>query len=62
MDSFSDAVDTFDAIGRLDERYDEMTIDQQLKLAEVKALASIALALSAIHHGGINPNYDPDVD
>jgi hypothetical protein len=27
-----------------------------------KALASIALALSAIHHGGINHIYDPDVD
>ncbi|MEV6923244.1 hypothetical protein AB0M46_01830 [Dactylosporangium sp. NPDC051485] len=59
VDSFSDAID---AIEKLDKKYDKMTIDQQLKLAEVKALTSIALALSAIHHGGINPRYDPDVD
>jgi hypothetical protein len=36
-----------------------LTIDQQLKVAEVAALLSIAQELSAIHHAGINPEYDP---
>lgn len=37
---------------------DHLTIDQRLKVAEVAALLSIAQELSAIHHAGINPEYD----
>jgi hypothetical protein len=40
---------------------EHMTIDQQLKVAEVAALLSISQELSAIHHAGINPEYDSGV-
>lgn len=35
-----------------------LTIDQQLKAAEVAALLSISQELSAIRHQGINPKFD----
>lgn len=35
-----------------------MTVDQQLKVAEVCALLAIADELSAIRHAGINPEFD----
>lgn len=38
-----------------------MTIDQQLKAAEVAALLSISQELSMIRHGGINSEYRPDI-
>lgn len=37
---------------------EHLTVDQRLKAAEVAALLSIAQELSAIRHGGINPEYD----
>ncbi|MDG4832412.1 hypothetical protein O7627_24335 [Solwaraspora sp. WMMD1047] len=48
----------FDDMNALDGQADEMTVDQRLKLAEVKALLSISQELSRIHHQGINPEYD----
>ncbi|MFB6392665.1 hypothetical protein [Polymorphospora lycopeni] len=55
MDMWSDAFDTMNAI---DMKAKELTLDQQLKLAEIKALLSISQELSRIHHNGINPTYD----
>ena len=37
-----------------------MTVDQQLKVAEVTALLSISEELSLIHHAGIAPFRDSD--
>lgn len=37
---------------------DHLTIDQQLKVAQVGALLAIAEELSAIRHQGINPEFD----
>lgn len=54
MDLFAMAFDDMNAI---DYQSDELTIDQKLKLAEVKALLSISQELSRIHHEGINPDY-----
>ncbi len=54
MDLFSDAFDAMNAV----DRHAGLTLDQQLKLAEIKALLSISQELSRIHHGGINPEYD----
>ena len=54
MDLFAMAFDDMNAI---DYQSDELTIDQTLKLAEVKALLSISQELSRIHHEGINPDY-----
>jgi hypothetical protein len=48
-----------DAMNALDGDADEMTVDQKLKLAEIKALLSISQELSRIHHEGINPQFDP---
>ena len=39
---------------------EHLTTDQQLKVAEVAALLSIAQELSAIRHGGINSEYVRD--
>lgn len=36
---------------------DSLDVDQQLKLAEVKALLAIGQELSGIRHAGINPEY-----
>lgn len=36
---------------------EDLTVDQQLKIAEVKALLSISQNLSRIHHHGINPEF-----
>jgi hypothetical protein len=47
----------FDDMNALDAKADEMSIDQRLKLAEIKALLSIGQELSKIHHEGINPEY-----
>lgn len=38
---------------------EELTVDQKLKVAEIKALLSIGQELSIIHNEGINPAYDP---
>ncbi|UJW32436.1 hypothetical protein L3Q67_01200 [Saccharothrix sp. AJ9571] len=54
MNMFAEA---FDAMNAIDSAPQELTIDQQLKLAEVKALLSISQELSKIHHEGINPDY-----
>jgi hypothetical protein len=57
MDLFAMAFDDMNAI---DYQSDELTIDQKLKLAEIKALLSISQELSKIHHEGINPDYSTD--
>lgn len=48
----------FDDLNAIDLKSDELTIDQRLKVAEIKALLSISQELSKIHHEGINPEYD----
>lgn len=50
--------DAFDDMNSIDLRHSELTIDQRLKIAEIKALLSISQELSKIHHEGINPEYD----
>lgn len=52
--------DAADDMNALDARREEMTLDQLLRLAMVKALVSIGQELSMIHHGGVNPEYDPN--
>lgn len=37
-----------------------LTVDQQLKAAEVAALLSISQELSALRHNGISPEFHPD--
>jgi hypothetical protein len=54
MDLWSDA---FDSMNAIDRDADNLTVDQRLKLAEIKALLSISQELSKIHHEGINPEY-----
>jgi hypothetical protein len=54
MDMWTDA---FDAMNAIDSQSQNLNIDQQLKLAEIKALLSISQELSKIHHEGINPEY-----
>jgi len=54
VDLFSDA---FDDMNQLDLQADDLTVDQRLKIAEIKALLSISQELSQIHHEGINPNW-----
>lgn len=36
----------------------ELTLDQKLRVTEIRALLSISQELSRIHHGGVNPKYD----
>ena len=54
MDLFALAFDDMNAI---DAKSEELTVDQRLKIAEIKALLSISQELSKIHHEGINPEY-----
>ena len=53
MDLFSEACDTLNFVNEQD-----LTVDQLLQLAQVRALLSIAQELSKIHYGGVNPEYD----
>lgn len=39
---------------------EHLSIDQQLKVAEIAALLSISQELSQIHHAGINPEFSVD--
>ncbi|OXM69633.1 hypothetical protein [Amycolatopsis vastitatis] len=55
MNLWADAFDTMNAVEN--EHGDSLTVDQRLKLAEVKALLSISQELSGIHHQGINPEF-----
>lgn len=47
----------FDDMNVLEADADAMSVDQRLKLAEVKALLAIGQELSRIHHDGISPEY-----
>ncbi|MEV2239561.1 hypothetical protein [Micromonospora sp. NPDC049891] len=58
MNLFADAFDELTEILEASERGDGLTVDQQLKVAEIKALLSISQELSKIHHHGINPDYN----
>ncbi len=49
----------FDDMNAVDRESADLTVDQRLKLAEIKALLSIAQELSKIHHEGINPEFHP---
>lgn len=49
--------DAYDALSAIDSR-DDLTVDQQIKMAEIKALLSIGQELSLIHHQGINPDFE----
>jgi hypothetical protein len=53
--------DAFDALSDAvpHGNFDTATVDQKLKVAEIKALLSISQELSKIHHEGINPNFTP---
>jgi hypothetical protein len=55
MNLWADAIDALNE--EVDNHWDEMTLDQRLKVAEIKAMLSISQELSKIHHEGINPNY-----
>lgn len=57
MDLWSDAFDSMNAIDS-GPNQSSLTVDQQLKLAEIKALLSISQELSKIHHHGVNPDFD----
>lgn len=46
--------DAFDDMNAMDLKSDDLTVDQRLKIAEIKALLSISQELSKIHHEGIN--------
>lgn len=50
--------DAFDDMNKIDMLSEDLTLDQRLKVAEIKALLSISQELSGIHHAGINPEYD----
>lgn len=56
MDMWTDA---FDGVNELDLRSDELSIDQKLKIAEVKALLSISQELSKIYHHYHNETLRP---
>lgn len=49
--------EAFDALDAVTSKFEDLTIDQQLKVAEIKALLAISQELSGIHHEGINPQY-----
>lgn len=53
--------DAFDDMNKFDQERD-LTVDQRLKVAQIKALLSISQELSQIHHQGINPKFDPSTD
>lgn len=50
--------DAFDSMNAIDLDSETLTVDQRLKVAEIKALLSISQELSGIHHNGINPAFD----
>ena len=54
MDLFNMA---YDDMNTIDANDFSLTVDQRLKIAEIKALLSISQELSKIHHEGINPDY-----
>lgn len=49
--------DAFDDLNDIDRKRDELSVDQLLKIAEVKALLAIGQELSSIHQHGINPEF-----
>lgn len=52
--------DAFDDVNAIDLRSDELSTDQRLKVAGIKALLSISQELSQIHHAGINPKFSKE--
>ncbi len=53
MEMWTHALDEIHAI----EREDVLTVDQRIRVVEIKALLSIGQELSLIHHQGINPEF-----
>jgi hypothetical protein len=51
--------DAHDDMSRMDRQSSDMSTDQRLKLAKVKALLAIAEELSALRQQGINPQFSP---
>lgn len=49
--------DAFDDMNAIDRDHDNLTVDQQLKVAEIKALLAIGQELQIIQELGINPEY-----
>jgi len=50
--------DAFDSMNAIDSNtHLTLTLDQKLKLAEIKALLAIGQELNGIHHNGINPDF-----
>lgn len=60
MHLWSEAYDALSAAERLLEPERVRTPEQQLKIAEIKALLAIGQELSLIHHQGINPIYSAE--
>ena len=59
MPMWHEAADALgDALKGVDEA--SLTVDQKLKVAEIKALLSIGQELSIIHNEGINPAFERD--
>jgi hypothetical protein len=52
--------ETFDYLSETEQEAKDLTVDQKLKIAEVKALLVISQELSRIHHEGINPEFSAD--
>lgn len=51
--------DAFDSMTAIDSR-DDLTLSEQIKIVEIKALLAIGQELSLIHHQGINGEYIAD--
>jgi hypothetical protein len=52
--------EAFDAMNAVDrDHHDELTLEQKLKVAEIKALLAIGQELSIIQEHGIQPKYSP---
>lgn len=54
MDLWTDA---FDDMNKIDLDHKNLTLDQKLKVAEIKALLAIGQELSLIQDSGINPKW-----
>jgi hypothetical protein len=59
VDLFEDAVGELEEVmGHYERQGEPFTVDQQLKILEVKALLSISQELSRIRRSGVNPEHD----
>ncbi|MCS5513163.1 hypothetical protein NY537_10460 [Curtobacterium flaccumfaciens pv. betae] len=54
--------DAFDDMNKIDLKFDQLTLEQQLKVVEIKALLAIGQELSLIQDQGINPDWSQRED